>query len=53
MIVYSMAYTLGVQKLIKEIEEFVTSGDTVKAQNCCNFLMQSIGVCNFLSIILV
>ena len=44
LVVYATAYTLGVTRLIGELEALVAAGGIVKADNCCNFLLQAIGV---------
>ena len=44
LVVYATAYTLGVAKLIGELEALVAAGGIVKADNCCNFMLQAIGV---------
>lgn len=44
LVVYATAYTLGVAKLIGELEGLVAAGGIVNPDNCCNFMLQAIGV---------
>ena len=46
--VYSMAYTLGIHKLILSLEKFIVEeAKILKAENCCNFLVEAIRVTPF------